>query len=233
MNNNENPNSGGEEARPRVGWVSKMGRIERLLIATLGLLLFHGLCTIPVYGGSAILGALGYLPMLLLPVLLIPLVPVALLIATIVTARNLRQLGYRQLVIRLTLIGLLVGFSWWSAIRPWQTGAPMSAPFADLGLRMRYGSKIDRLQAWAESYLQAHDGALDSRSVELLGIPKDLAISNVVYASGTTSNDRHLTFVWGGGFGHWGLLIGPKTYRTKTNGGCYKWRDGVYSFNGT
>jgi hypothetical protein len=49
---------------------------------------------------------------------------------------------------------------------------------------------------------------------------------------GQREEGRHVSIIWGGGFHHWGVLVGPPTFRAESNQGQWvrRWRDGVYGY---
>jgi hypothetical protein len=40
--------------------------------------------------------------------------------------------------------------------------------------------------------------------------------------------------LWGGGFGHWGICVGPKTFKCESDSNhyCIQWEPGIYFISG-
>jgi hypothetical protein len=98
-------------------------------------------------------------------------------------------------------------------------GFLLSYPISDQGFRLLYGN---RLQASTTKFLNLPPSKVRTRPgvfatfVEYKTLPPDIQSAlpvrpEMITIGGTTLRDRHLEFVYGGGFGHWGLMVGPPT----------------------
>ena|SRR2546426_4481114 len=75
--------------------------------------------------------------------------------------------------------------------------------------------------------------ASDLRNPTILSIIDGLFFSKPTYADVSGQGDkRHVSITFGGGFGHWGLEVGPPEYCTSDKVWAYqKLWDGVYCFH--
>jgi hypothetical protein len=113
------------------------------------------------------------------------------------------------------------------------------------GMRDRLEKDVDsqELQSWALKELSSHWNRIDDEGVEHQ-IVKDLPVS-VKRLSGSlpgmwpvivVTDEPHLEFVWGGGFGNWGILVGDKDFSPlkgefdTSHCRFLKWRPGIYVF---
>jgi hypothetical protein len=113
------------------------------------------------------------------------------------------------------------------------------------GMRDRLEKDIDpqELQNWALKELSNHWNRINDEGVQNQ-ILKDLPLSvkrlsaslpNMWPVIGAT-NEPNLEFVWGSGFGHWGILVGDKDFSPlkgefdTSHCRFLKWRPGIYVF---
>ncbi|MHB1001537.1 MAG: hypothetical protein ACYC27_20040 [Armatimonadota bacterium] len=101
---------------------------------------------------------------------------------------------------------------------------------------MTHRSDLDQIQSWAVRYLEQHASELQHGSIR---IPKEDQPESVrrlyaqyVRAAGGTPEYRYISITWGGGFMHWGLIVAPETYESRSLKGTDRWRKGVYTFYG-
>jgi hypothetical protein len=109
----------------------------------------------------------------------------------------------------------------------------------------RARSRVDphRLQSWAVSVLSQKPLPSTSQ-VEHMEIPQELHRLYesewqygpfVIFSEKDENNsDDYLEIHWGGGFGHWGFLVGPPSFRTQDPFyAVIEWIPGVYFFRYT
>lgn len=96
-------------------------------------------------------------------------------------------------------------------------------PVSDLGFRLTFGN---RLQNWALQFLEspAHKSDMIARNGHYRGLegePPEMAAwlkilpARTIVQTGPSA--KHLVFIHGGGFGHWGLLVGPPAFRATSS----------------
>jgi hypothetical protein len=119
-------------------------------------------------------------------------------------------------------------------------GFLFSYPVSDLGFRLQVGN---RLQSCVAAFLKQpnnkikmHSGIFTTfldRNTEPACIRQAGLSYSFVTIGGNEPKDRHLEIVMGGGFGHWGLLIGSPEFRIeqptpgvrKMWAGCYRFTE--------
>ena len=58
---------------------------------------------------------------------------------------------------------------------------------------------------------------------------RNLSMEMAYYEVGQSSKESYLVFMWGGGFGHWGIDVGAPDFEQPDDGNTYlKWIPGVY-----
>lgn len=169
------------------------------------------------------------------------LVPSAVLFMLVRTALQWRKLKAKQLILRTSLTLSLIVISLYFIFSP---GFIMNFLLTDIGMRLKTASTggVDQLQAWAVDILQrpqdeiVEDDSLGSIKKEMLSKQVQSVSGrggNIYVASKTKWKGSHIRIIWGSGFHHWGILVGPPTFRTSSNDWqcVYRWRDGVYGYH--
>jgi len=155
------------------------------------------------------------------------------------TALWWQKLENKQRIFRTVLILSLVLISLIFILSP---GFLMNFWLTDIGMRLKIASTggAEQLQAWAVDILEKpQNEVVDGDSMSRI---KEEALSKqvrrlypayVFVASTSEENGPHIRIIWGGGFHHWGILVGPPTFHTVSNEGqcVYRWRDGVYGYH--
>ena len=109
-------------------------------------------------------------------------------------------------------------------------------------------SDIDKLQAWAVHLIQDKNAKVPTSGLlyegdgkPIIRLPKFVRDLKPEYMSIDRRDAKagHVDFTWGGGLGHYGVMIGPPTFHTHSIrlSDCHtnvrRWRPGVYLFDGS
>ena len=102
-------------------------------------------------------------------------------------------------------------------------GQLFAYPISDCGFRLLFGN---RLQAWAMKFMQTPSSQMQRRmgifnyDFEERNMPDDLKSWHTLLPNRViTYNETHLThldFINGGGFGHWGIVVGGPDFSINT-----------------
>jgi hypothetical protein len=165
--------------------------------------------------------------------------PAALIVMLLRVGRNMEQMNRKARVLRgvLLICLLLVG-----AFYVFSPGFMMSYLPTDLGMRLKVSvtGGVDELQKWAVDILESpQEEVVETESTtsikkELYSEQvKRLCRQYVFISTGWGDEIRHIKISWGGGFHHWGILIGPSSFKTGNNERqhVYRWCDGVYGYH--
>lgn len=167
--------------------------------------------------------------------MIMSLVPVSVVYLLVRLGVSRRGLTRRQIGLRGGLAGGMVVVLLVLYLTP---GFLMCFPLADLGLRFRVWRAADlgRIQAWAVGVLK-EPGKSVTRNGADLDLAKapgfvDALAPEMAYLGHGAAGERHVRLIWGGGVQHMGLLVGPRTFRTRSNERQWvrRWRDGVYGY---
>jgi hypothetical protein len=97
------------------------------------------------------------------------------------------------------------------------------------------------LQQWGMAILQ------ETKQADMTEISKDRVPTGIrtlisdgsplqdVFCDSGSAQNRTVWLVWGGGFGHWGIRIGPPSFKVSPNDDNYyiEWKPGVYFWHQT
>jgi hypothetical protein len=199
---------------------------ELLDIIGLGWLIVHcGFCVL--------FGATGMPLFILTGVIGLLLVPFSVIVLLVASVLQRGRLSLRRAAFRALLLLFVAGFVLFLVLGP----AWGISYFEDIGTRLRvaYSSDLDELQDWAEVIIAMPDEELteEKRGVIEIDNPPDFVKqlgARYVYVSGQTPEQRHVTITWGGGFHHWGILIGGPAFKACSDSSrwVFRWRAGVY-----
>jgi hypothetical protein len=101
------------------------------------------------------------------------------------------------------------------------------------------------LQDWATPIIQGHNAKYrlhaESTAIQLNDLPSSLKSigptgPEMAFLSESNGSDKTAIYVaWGGGFGHWGLVIGEKDFTLSNDNvkTVVRWVDGIYFFKQT
>jgi hypothetical protein len=147
-----------------------------------------------------------------------------LLAALVLLLRTLRRQGLPRAYRRLPTV-LLAGLWGLYAVSP---GFLFSQPVIDASFRWVAG---DEIQAWATNLLRRPEEQIprsprDHQRIASIALPDllrrpsrllPMLPTDRVYLESGPSQDRWIRIEWGGGFGHWGLLVGARAAKTAPN----------------
>jgi hypothetical protein len=117
------------------------------------------------------------------------------------------------------------------------------SPLTDWGIRLRVAGNggVGKLQAWAVEILQKPEGEVIENNSSMCQIKKDTMskqvrgfnTSRVYIVRGCEGEHPHVSIIWGSGFHHWGIFVGPPSFHAESNQSqrVYRWRDGVYGYH--
>jgi hypothetical protein len=121
-------------------------------------------------------------------------------------------------------------------------GFLLSYLLTDIGMRL--GTAVtggsDNLQAWAVEILQkpqeevVENGSMNYLKTQFFSKQVHRFETKRVYVVPKRQDEQsHIAIIWGSGFHHWGILVGPRTFHTVSNDHqhVYRWRDGVYGYH--
>jgi hypothetical protein len=191
-----------------------------------GLVLFAISMIVLVYVGYS--GAL-HLVVVVLPTMAI--LPFAAIYMTIVSLSRWKKLTVGVRAVRTILLATILAAAGCLFLIP-------RRPLFDMGVKLRVARAggIDNVQDWAVELLKKESISADeSGLLDVEALPehiRQLKPTGVAIFDGPPEY-RHVRIGWGGGFFHWGLMVGPPTY-TRAEGGnpmmVTRWRKGVYIY---
>jgi hypothetical protein len=164
------------------------------------------------------------------------LVPLAVILMLVRIAWRWKNLKTKQRIYRIALILSLILISLFFFFSP---GFIMNFLLTDIGMRLKTASTggAEQLQAWAIDILEkpqneiVEDDSSGRIKEEMLSKQVQLFRSRPIYISSRAGDEEaHIRIIWGSGFHHWGILVGPPTFQTTSDDRqcVYRWRDGVY-----
>jgi len=171
------------------------------------------------------------------PVVMVVIVPIAALYLTFATIRYWNLFSVKQILLRIVLLTILTCTSLFYALLP---GFLINFILMDLGMRLRVASTggTEKIQLWAIEILEKSGGNTFGRtpsiSEEAMSEQIRRIRANYIWVvPGDGDEKRHVSIIWGGGFHHWGILVGPPAFHTESNETqcVYRWRDGVYGYH--
>jgi hypothetical protein len=196
-------------------------------------LILHVACyvlTVVAFGWGLALSFLASLPILVLT----PAAMVLLLIR-LVGERN-RPPAWRHAA----RAGLLVLLTWAVGFFFVAPGGLLKPFLADRGFRRELEAEVNlqSLQKWATDLLQKPPDEAWTGEPEMLprdALPEDLrnaGPSAVFVQRGEGPEYNHMQIGFGGGFYHWGIMVGPPAFEPAHGGRywVYRWQDGVYGY---
>lgn len=166
------------------------------------------------------------------------LVPLAVFFMLVRTALRWKKLKFKQRIFRIALTLSLILISLYFIFSP---GFMMNFLLTDIGMRLKTASTggAEQLQVWAVDILEKpRDEIVGNDS--LGRIKKDFLSKQVqrfssrnIYIASGAEDEQHIRIIWGGGFHHWGILVGSPTFQTTSDDRqcVYRWRDGVYGYH--
>jgi hypothetical protein len=117
------------------------------------------------------------------------------------------------------------------------------SPLTDWGIRLRVAISggVDNLQTWAIEILEKPADEVGESELSIYRIKKEAMskqvrgfnASYVYIVPGYQGREPHVRIIWGGGFHHWGIFVGPRGFHAESDQGqrIYRWCDGVYGYH--
>jgi len=117
--------------------------------------------------------------------------------------------------------------------------------FEAFQIQVKQGVDPQKLQDWAVPIIQGHNPKyqipkedIPIAMVDLPDFLKKLSPSGpemAVLCKSDTSDKNVIMIAWGGGFGHWGLLVGEPDFVASNDNSksVVRWVDGIYFFKQT
>lgn len=167
------------------------------------------------------------------------LVPLAVFLMLVRTAWRWKNLKTKQRIFRIALTLSLILISLYFILNP---GFLMNFLLTDIGMRLKTASTggAEQLQAWAIDILEktkdeiVGDDSLGRVKKDFLSKQvQHFSKGGIYIASSSGDEEAHIRIIWGSGFHHWGILVGPPTFQTTSDDRqcVYRWRDGVYGYH--
>ena len=139
------------------------------------------------------------------------------------------KIAVSLLVITVFTLIILCGFIGWRIHKM----RPLAFTFTD-NLLSSLRKTVDpiQVQQWAVGIIQSNQSNAHPGPLEIPAALRDTKATGPDVLIGNSESNSCVLFIWGGGFGHYGLAVGNKDYQLNNLDVAYsnKWIDGVYVF---